>query len=109
MVKDLRRGAVARVRETVGGQTNNTAYVFLKLYLSVHNEEAKPDEVLYHFCSPTYGIAVPMTKGEIIVFNPLVDHCATNLRRDTTLIYSAYVSNKTCNTVVANAMDDLEY
>jgi hypothetical protein len=50
-----------------------------------------------------------MTKGDIIVFNPLVDHCATNPRRDTTLIYSAYVSNKTCNTVVANAVDDLEY
>ena len=29
---------------------------------AVHDEEARPDNVLYHFCFPTYGIAVPMTK-----------------------------------------------
>jgi hypothetical protein len=87
---------------------NHTDADYYYTYLSVHDEEAEPDEVLYHFCFPTYGIAVPMTKGDIIVFNPLVDHCATNPRRETTLIYSAYVSNKTCKTVVANAVDDQE-
>ena len=72
--------------------------------LAVHDEKAKPDEVLYHFCFPTYGIAVPMTKGDIIMFNPLVEHCATNPRTETALIYSAYVSSKTCNTIVARMM-----
>jgi hypothetical protein len=87
---------------------NHTNPDYYYTYLSIHDEKAKPDEVLYHFCFPPYEITVPMTKGDIIVFNLLVDHCATNPRRDTALIYSAYVSNKTCNTVVANAMDDQE-
>ena len=75
---------------------------FFYTVLSVDDKKAKPDEVLYHFCFPTYGIAVPMTKGDIIMFNPLIAHCATNPRKKTSLIYSAYVSNKTCNTIVAN-------
>ena len=81
---------------------------FYYTVLSVHNEHAEPDEVLYHFCFPTYGFAVPMTKGDIIMFNPLIAHCATNPRTKTALIYSLYVSNKTCNTIVANVMDDIE-
>jgi hypothetical protein len=76
--------------------------------LSVHDENAGPDEVLYYFCFPTYGFAVPMTKGDIIMFNPLIEHCATNPRKSTAMIYSVYVSKKTCNTVVANAMEDRE-
>jgi hypothetical protein len=48
---------------------NHTDADYYYTYLSVHNEEAKPDKVLYHFCFPTYGIAVPLTKGDIIVFN----------------------------------------
>ena len=78
---------------------------FFVTTLAVYDENAKPDEVLYYFCFPTYGIAVPMRSGDIIVFNPLVPHCATNPSRETAMIYSCYVSNKTCNTVGANAID----
>jgi hypothetical protein len=67
---------------------------------------AGKDDILYHFCFPTFGIAIPMKSGDIIMFNPLVPHCATNPRTATAMIYSAYVSNKTCNTVVANTMDE---
>jgi hypothetical protein len=71
--------------------------------LMVYNVEADPDEVLYYFCFPTYNLAIPIKSGDIIVFNPLVPHCATNPSRNTAMIYSCYVSKKTCNTVVANA------
>ena len=70
--------------------------------LSVYDETATEDQVLYHFCFPTYGIAIPMRSGDIIVFNPLVPHCATNPRVKTALIYSMYVSNKTCHTQIAS-------
>lgn len=79
---------------------------FFLTTLSCYDERAGPDEILYYFCFPTYGIAVPMRSGDIILFNPLVPHCATNPRRETAMIYSCYVSNKTCNTVVANAMEE---
>jgi hypothetical protein len=72
-------------------------YTFLPCY----DKEAEKDEVLYCFCFPTYGFADPMKSGDIM-FNLLVPHCATTPRRQTALIYSAYVSNKTCYTVVAN-------
>jgi hypothetical protein len=71
--------------------------------LMVYDAEAEPDEVLYYFCFPTYNCAIPMKSGDIIVFNPLVPHGATNPSRETSMIYSCYVSKKTCNTVVANA------
>jgi hypothetical protein len=73
---------------------------------SVYDVEAGPDEVLYYFCFPTYNIAVPMRSGDVIVFNPLVLHCATNPSRASALIYSCYVSNKTCITVAANTIDE---
>ena len=74
--------------------------------LSVYDDKAPPNQVLYHFCFPTYGIAIPMVSGDIIVFNPLVPHCATNPRLATALIYSLYVSNKTCNTHITNWFDN---
>jgi hypothetical protein len=70
--------------------------------LSCYDAKATKNQLLYHFCFPTYGIAIPMRSGDIILFNPLVPHCATNPRVATALIYSLYVSNKTYNTHVAN-------
>ena len=74
--------------------------------LSCIDATAEMNQTLYHFCFPSYGIAIPMRSGDIILFNPLVPHCATNPRVETALIYSLYVSNKTCNTRVANNMVD---
>ena len=80
---------------------------FFLTVLSVYDEKAGPEEVLYNFCFPTCGVAIPMRSGDIIVFNPLVPHCATNPTRETSMIYSCYVSKKTCNTVGANVMDSV--
>ena len=73
--------------------------------LSCYDAKASPDQTLYHFCFPSYGVAIPMRSGDIIVFNPLVPHCASNPRLESSLIYSLYVSNKTCNTHVANRVN----
>ena len=79
---------------------------FFLTTLSVYDGQAPPEEILYHFCFPSYGIAIPMRSGDIIVFNPLVAHCATNPSRKTAMIYSCYVSNKTCNTVAAKENEE---
>lgn len=68
-------------------------------------DKGKKRKTVYHFCFPTYGLAIPMKSGDIILFNPLVPHCTTNPRVETALIYSLYVSSKTCNTHVANLED----
>ena len=63
------------------------------------------NEVLYYFCFPTYNVAVPMKSGDILLFNPLVLHGCSNPMRKDVMIFSAYVSCKTANTVVANNAD----
>ncbi len=73
--------------------------------LSCYDATADKNQTLYHFCFPTYGIAIPMRSGDIILFNPLVPHCATNPRVKTAMIYSFYVSKKTVNTHLANRDD----
>lgn len=73
--------------------------------LSCYDATADENQTLYHFCFPTYGIAIPMRSGDIILFNPLVPHCATNPRVKTAMIYSFYVSKKTVNTHLANRDD----
>jgi hypothetical protein len=78
---------------------------FFITHLAVYDENAEPGEILYYFCFPTYRIAVPMRSGDIIVFNPKVPHCATNPSRETAMIYSCYVSNKTVNTAAADTID----
>ena len=78
---------------------------FFIAHLAVYDDIAEPGEILYYFCFPTYRIAVPMRSGDIIVFNPKVPHCATNPSRETAMIYSCYVSNKTVNTAGADAID----
>lgn len=74
--------------------------------LSVNDESASKNDVIYHFCFPTYGRYVAMRPGDIIMFNPLVVHCASNPRTENAMIYSAYVSDKTCATQIANWIDE---
>ena len=74
---------------------------------NANSEDAKKkSKILYHFCFPTYGIAIPMMSGDIILFNPRIPHCATNPRVKTALIFSLYVSNKTCNAHVATSFNN---
>jgi hypothetical protein len=59
------------------------------------------NDILFYFVLPDYDLAVPMRPGDIIGFNPLLRHCVTNPRGDDALVFSAYVSDKTCLTHVA--------
>lgn len=61
------------------------------------------DRVLYYFCFPDYGFAVPLQPGDILSFNPLVRHCCTNPKSKEALIFSAYESEKRCVTHVSSS------
>ena len=52
-----------------------------------------------------HQIALPLQHGDIIIFNPLVPHCVTNLVFPETIIYSVYVSNCTVATWVTECED----
>ena len=65
------------------------------------DDEADHDKVLYYFVFPEYKVKIPLCSGDVLVFNPRVFHACTNPRIKGAMIFSAYVSAKTCNTVLA--------
>jgi ectoine hydroxylase-related dioxygenase (phytanoyl-CoA dioxygenase family) len=36
--------------------------------------EGDNDKILYYFCFPTMGIAIPLRKGDVILFNSKIPH-----------------------------------
>ncbi len=52
------------------------------------------EDVLQYFIFPEHHTVVPLRQGNVLMFNPMVAHCATNPLVDKTHIYSAYVSRK---------------
>jgi hypothetical protein len=54
--------------------------------------------ILFYFAFPSYGIAVPMRSGSVLVFNPTVFHCCTNPMKVGVTFCSRYISAKICNT-----------
>jgi hypothetical protein len=66
-------------------------YTTLSCYTSIDDEQ---HEILYHFNFPEYEIAIPMRHGDILVFDPRINHCASNPRKENALIVSAYVSKR---------------
>jgi hypothetical protein len=72
--------------------------------LSCYSEEIKDhDDIIYNFVFPEYKCYVPLRRGDILVFNPLVKHCCTNQLVPNCFIFSAYVSKKTIQAHVAYA------
>ena len=63
--------------------------------------EGRSGGPLYHFCFPEVRVAVPVCAGDIVVFNPLVYHCASNTRKEGSLILGFYASLKTYATEAA--------
>lgn len=57
--------------------------------------------ILQYFCFPSFNMVVPLRKGDVLVFDPRVPHCATPSRIQNSFIASLYVSKKTCDTKVA--------
>ena len=58
-------------------------------------EEVDDNHPIYYFVFPTYGVMVPVSSGETILFQPHVMHCSSNPRTPNAFIMSAYVSAKT--------------
>ena len=52
-------------------------------------------DVCMYFVFPEYGIAVPMRSGDIIFFNPQIQHCCSYPRSRDVYSFSAYTSIKT--------------
>jgi hypothetical protein len=66
--------------------------------LSCVSERVNDRSILFYFCFPTYGMALPMYYGSIMCFNPHLPHGTTDPTNKGVIIFSAYVSARTCNT-----------
>lgn len=79
---------------------------FFWTILSVLDSKKDDDDsrVVHWFVFPHYGAAVPLSPGDILIFNPSVLHGCTNPSRPGSLIFSAYVSAKTVAAQAANSL-----
>jgi hypothetical protein len=66
--------------------------------LSCVSEKVNDMSILFYFCFPTYGMALPMYYRSSTCFNPHLPHGTTDPTKKGARIFSAYVSVRTCNT-----------
>jgi hypothetical protein len=66
--------------------------------LSCVSERVNDKSILFYFCFKTYFMAFPMYSGSIVCFNPHLPHGKTETTKKGVIIFSAYVSARTCNT-----------
>ena len=50
------------------------------------SESGDRSELLTFFCFPEYGIAVPLCHGDVIVFNPRVQHCVSTRKTTSDIV-----------------------
>ena len=79
--------------------TDNDFYFTALSVLSQKSEDN--DKILYHFIFPSYNIMVPMTSGDVLLFNPRITHSCSNPSLPDSYIFSSYVSKKTVLTAEA--------
>ena len=79
--------------------TDNDFYFTALSVLSQKSEDN--DNILYHFIFPSYNIMVPMTSGDVLLFNPRITHSCSNPSLPDSYIFSSYVSKKTVLTAEA--------
>ena len=72
--------------------TDNDFYFTALSVLSQKSEDN--DKILYHFIFPSYNIMVPMTSGNVLLFNPRITHSCSNPSLPASYIFSSYVSKK---------------
>ena len=71
---------------------------FFFTILSVLASEKKRDHLpCYYFNFPTFGVSIPMSSGDVLVFNSKIPHCTSNPRNPNDYIYSMYVAEKSVN------------
>jgi hypothetical protein len=59
------------------------------------NGRATNDEILNYFCFIKKGFCVAIRTGDILLFNALVDHCASSVCKETTKLYGVSLYLKT--------------
>jgi len=59
------------------------------------SNETVHDTILHYFVFPSVKVLVPLRTGDILLFNPLIDHCCSNYMIPNAMIYSIYVGHKT--------------
>lgn len=82
----------------------NNDYFWTVLSVLDSNYVKEDSRVVHRFVFPEYGAAVPLSPGDILIFNPSVLHGCTNSTIPGSLIFSAYVSSKTVATQAANSL-----
>jgi hypothetical protein len=73
---------------------DNDFYYTILLCLSADRNDKF---VLFYFVFPSYGVAVPMHSGDVVCYNPIIYHCCTDPVKAGVILFSCYVSEKTCN------------
>lgn len=63
------------------------------------------EKVIHNFVFPEYNVRVPMRSGEVLLFNPKIQHCLSNPRGKDTYSASCYVPRKTIGTQAAKAYE----
>ena len=75
---------------------SHTDYDFYYTALSVLSKNIEDnDKILYYFIFPKFKLMVPMTSGDVLLFNPSITHSCSNLSLTDSYIFSSYVSKKT--------------
>ena len=73
--------------------TDNDFYYTALSVLSKNIEDN--DKILYYFIFPKFKLMVPMTSGDVLLFNPSITHSCSNPSLTDSYIFSSYVSKKT--------------
>ena len=78
---------------------HSDSYVDLDMYYTLTTviapEGISPEDVIYNFVFPTYGIKIPLRSADPLMFNPSGVHACSNPKYEGCYIMSAYVSTKT--------------
>ena len=74
--------------------------------LGVMCNDYSNEDIVYYFLFPDYKLKVPMTKRDLLVFNPAIYHCCSNPIYENLYIFSQYTSSKTVLTRVSYAFSD---
>ena len=84
---------------SIGRDYHSRSHVDVDMYYTlatvVSPDGISPDEVIYYFVFPTYGIKIPLRSGDSLLFNPIILHSCSNPKYEGCYIMSAYVSTKT--------------
>ena len=66
------------------------------------NQSIDNNKILYYFVFSLFKVMVPMSSGDVLLFNPAITHSCSNPSISDSYIFSSYMSRKTVITAEAN-------